>query len=68
MPDAMTMRRKKGTGIVNMGGFIAMHDEELYRQVLHHSTSCLKDISAMGGMSGRDTGSARHGTHGRHGV
>ncbi|HHV36413.1 MAG TPA: tryptophanase [Candidatus Cloacimonetes bacterium] len=50
--DAMTMSAKKD-GIVNMGGFIAMHDEELYRQCCTFNIMFEGYIS-YGGMSGRD--------------
>lgn len=50
--DAMTMSAKKD-GIVNMGGFIALNSEELYKQCCTYNIMFEGYIS-YGGMSGRD--------------
>lgn len=50
--DGMTMSAKKD-GIVNIGGFIALNSEELYRQCCTYNIMFEGYIS-YGGMSGRD--------------
>ena len=50
--DMMTISAKKD-GVVNMGGFVAMHSEELYRKVMQYSIM-FEGYLTYGGMSGRD--------------
>lgn len=50
--DLMTISAKKD-GVVNMGGFLAMHDEELYRKAMQYSIM-YEGYLTYGGMSGRD--------------
>lgn len=50
--DAMTMSAKKDA-IVNMGGFIAMRDEELFRKASVYNIM-FEGFVTYGGMSGRD--------------
>ena len=50
--DAMTMSSKKDA-IVNMGGFIAMRDEELYQKASVFNI-VYEGYITYGGMSGRD--------------
>ncbi|NVO10761.1 MAG: tryptophanase [Bacteroidales bacterium] len=50
--DAMTMSSKKDA-IVNMGGFIAMNDAELWRQCSKFNIM-FEGYNTYGGMSGRD--------------
>ena len=50
--DAMTMSSKKD-GIVNIGGFIAMRDEELFKQASVYNIM-FEGYITYGGMSGRD--------------
>ncbi len=50
--DAMTMSSKKDA-IVNMGGFIAMRDEELFRSASVYNIM-FEGYVTYGGMSGRD--------------
>lgn len=50
--DAMTMSSKKD-GIVNIGGFIAMRSEELYRQASVFNIM-YEGFNTYGGMAGRD--------------
>ena len=48
----MTISAKKD-GVVNMGGFVAMRSEELYRQAMTFSIM-FEGYVTYGGMSGRD--------------
>ena len=48
----MTISAKKD-GVVNMGGFLAMHDEKLYRKAMQYSIM-YEGYLTYGGMSGRD--------------
>ncbi len=59
LADGMTMSAKKD-GIVNMGGFIAMNDSELYKNC---STFAImyEGFVTYGGMSGRDMGALAQG-------
>lgn len=57
--DMMTMSSKKD-GIVNMGGFIAMRDEELYRQVSVYGIM-YEGFLTYGGMAGRDMAALAQG-------
>lgn len=50
--DAMTMSSKKD-GIVNIGGFMAMHDEELYKSASVYNIM-YEGFNTYGGMAGRD--------------
>lgn len=50
--DGMTMSSKKD-GIVNMGGFIGLRDEELYRRASTYNIM-FEGFVTYGGMSGRD--------------
>jgi len=50
--DAMTMSSKKD-GIVNIGGFMAMRDEELYKQASVFNIM-YEGFNTYGGMAGRD--------------
>ena len=50
--DIMTISAKKD-GVVNMGGFVAMRSEELYRQAMTFSIM-FEGYVTYGGMSGRD--------------
>ncbi|MEN8116971.1 MAG: tryptophanase [Bacteroidota bacterium] len=50
--DAMTMSSKKD-GIVNIGGFIAMTDEEMYKQASVFNIM-YEGFNTYGGMAGRD--------------
>ena len=50
--DAMTMSSKKD-GIVNIGGFIAMKDEELLKQASVYNIM-FEGFNTYGGMAGRD--------------
>lgn len=52
LADAMTMSSKKD-GIVNMGGFIGLRDEELFRQASVYNIM-FEGYITYGGMSGRD--------------
>ncbi len=52
--DGMTMSSKKD-GLVNMGGFIALNDEETYKKATTF-TLCSKVFITYGGMNGRDMG------------
>jgi tryptophanase len=57
--DAMTMSSKKDA-IVNMGGFIAMRDEELWRQASVFNIM-FEGYVTYGGMSGRDMNALAQG-------
>ncbi len=59
--DGMTMSSKKD-GLVNMGGFIALKDEEVYRNA---STFAImyEGFITYGGMSGRDMGALAVGLY-----
>ncbi len=52
--DGMTMSAKKD-GLVNMGGFIALRDEELYKQATVFNIM-YEGFLTYGGMNGRDMG------------
>ena len=52
--DGMTMSAKKD-GLVNMGGFIALRDEELYKQATVYNIM-YEGFLTYGGMNGRDMG------------
>ena len=57
--DGMTMSAKKD-GIVNMGGFIALRDEEIYKQCITFNIM-YEGFITYGGMSGRDMGASSVG-------
>jgi len=57
--DGMTMSSKKD-GIVNMGGFIALRDEQVYRQACTFNIM-FEGFITYGGMSGRDMGALAQG-------
>lgn len=57
--DAMTMSAKKDA-IVNMGGFIAMRDEELFKQASTYNIM-FEGFVTYGGMSGRDMNALAQG-------
>ncbi len=57
--DAMTMSSKKD-GIVNMGGFIAMQDEELFNSASVYNI-LFEGFVTYGGMSGRDMNALAQG-------
>ncbi len=57
--DAMTMSSKKDA-IVNMGGFIGMRDESLYKQASVFNIM-FEGFLTYGGMSGRDMGALAQG-------
>lgn len=59
--DAMTMSSKKDA-IVNMGGFIAMRDEELFRQASTYNIM-FEGFVTYGGMSGRDMNALAQGLY-----
>lgn len=59
--DAMTMSSKKDA-IVNMGGFIAMRDEELFRQASMFNIM-FEGYVTYGGMSGRDMNALAQGLY-----
>ncbi len=50
--DGMTMSAKKD-GLVNMGGFIALNDEEIYKQATVYNIM-YEGFITYGGMNGRD--------------
>ena len=52
--DGMTMSAKKD-GLVNMGGFIALRDEEIYKQATVFNIM-YEGFITYGGMNGRDMG------------
>lgn len=57
--DGMTMSAKKD-GIVNMGGFIALRDEQVYRECTTYNIM-YEGFITYGGMSGRDMGALSQG-------
>ncbi len=59
--DVMTMSAKKDA-IVNMGGFIAMHDLELHRKASVYNIM-FEGFITYGGMSGRDMNALAQGLH-----
>ncbi|MEI6577112.1 MAG: tryptophanase [Bacteroidota bacterium] len=59
--DAMTMSAKKDA-IVNMGGFIAMRDVEMYRQASTYNIM-FEGFITYGGMSGRDMNALAQGLY-----
>jgi tryptophanase len=59
--DGMTMSSKKDA-IVNMGGFIAMRDEELFRQASLFNIM-FEGYVTYGGMSGRDMNALAQGLY-----
>jgi tryptophanase len=59
--DAMTMSSKKDA-IVNMGGFIAMRDEELFRKASVFNIM-FEGYVTYGGMSGRDMNALAQGLY-----
>jgi tryptophanase len=52
--DGMTMSAKKD-GLVNMGGFIALNDEEVYKKAMVFNIM-FEGFTTYGGMNGRDMG------------
>ena len=59
--DAMTMSSKKD-GIVNIGGFMAMKKEELYKQASVFNIM-FEGFNTYGGMAGRDMNALSVGLH-----
>jgi len=59
--DAMTMSSKKDA-IVNMGGFIGMHDESLFKQASVFNIM-FEGYITYGGMSGRDMNALAQGLY-----
>ncbi|HIE45917.1 MAG TPA: tryptophanase [Flavobacteriaceae bacterium] len=59
--DGMTMSAKKD-GLVNMGGFIALKDEEVYQQATTFAI-IYEGFITYGGMSGRDMGALAVGLY-----
>ena len=59
--DCMTMSSKKDA-IVNMGGFIAMHDEKLFRQASTYNI-IYEGFITYGGMAGRDMNALAQGLY-----
>ncbi len=57
--DGMTMSAKKD-GIVNMGGFIALRDLEIYKQCITYNIM-FEGFVTYGGMAGRDMGALAQG-------
>ena len=57
--DGMTMSAKKD-GIVNMGGFIALRDIEIYKQCITYNIM-FEGFVTYGGMAGRDMGALAQG-------
>ncbi|MCX7862089.1 MAG: tryptophanase [Bacteroidales bacterium] len=57
--DAMTMSSKKD-GIVNIGGFIAMNDEKLFKQATIYNIM-FEGYITYGGMAGRDMNALAQG-------
>lgn len=61
LADVMTMSAKKDA-IVNMGGFIAMHDKELHRKASVYNIM-FEGYITYGGMSGRDMNALAQGLY-----
>ncbi|HIP35856.1 MAG TPA: tryptophanase [Crocinitomix sp.] len=59
--DGMTMSSKKD-GLVNMGGIIALNDEEIYRTAITFNIM-YEGFITYGGMSGRDMGALAVGLY-----
>lgn len=59
--DGMTMSSKKD-GIVNMGGFIAFRDEDLFRKASTYNIM-FEGFNTYGGMSGRDMNALAQGLY-----
>lgn len=59
--DGMTMSSKKDA-IVNMGGFIALRDEELYKAASQY-TIIFEGFISYGGLSGRDMNALAQGLY-----
>ena len=59
--DAMTMSSKKD-GIVNIGGFMAMRNEDLYKQASVFNIM-FEGFNTYGGMAGRDMNALSVGLH-----
>ena len=59
--DAMTMSSKKD-GIVNIGGFMAMRDKDLYKQASVFNIM-YEGFNTYGGMAGRDMNALAVGLH-----
>ncbi len=59
--DGMTMSAKKD-GLVNMGGFIALKDQEIYQQATTFAI-IYEGFITYGGMSGRDMGALAVGLY-----
>ena len=57
--DGMTMSAKKD-GLVNMGGFIALNSEEIFKQATVY-TIMFEGFITYGGMNGRDMGALAQG-------
>jgi tryptophanase len=57
--DGMTMSAKKD-GLVNMGGFIALNNEEIFKQATVY-TIMFEGFITYGGMNGRDMGALAQG-------
>jgi tryptophanase len=57
--DGMTMSAKKD-GIVNMGGFIALNNHEVYKQCITYNIM-YEGFVTYGGMAGRDMGALAQG-------
>ncbi len=57
--DGMTMSAKKD-GLVNIGGFIALRSEEIYRSCITYNIM-YEGFVTYGGMSGRDMGALAQG-------
>ena len=57
--DGMTMSAKKD-GIVNMGGFIALRNQEIYKSCITYNI-IYEGFVTYGGMSGRDMGALAQG-------
>lgn len=59
--DGMTMSSKKD-GIVNMGGFLAFRDEDLFREASTYNIM-FEGFNTYGGMSGRDMNALSQGLY-----